>query len=53
MTKIHCIVCDKYSKFKNPKILHIFKKTLDLSIVCGKSDNDIKKYLKNKNHLKY
>ena len=33
---------------------HIFKKTLSLSIACGKCDAmNVKKYLKKKNQLKY
>ena len=36
MKKIYWIKCIKYRKFKNPKILYIFDKTLVLSIICGK-----------------
>ena len=43
MTKIYCIVCDKYRKFKNPKISCILKKLLGLSIVCSKWSNEYKK----------
>ena len=32
-----------YRKFKNPKISHIFKKTLVLSIICSKCKNEGKK----------
>ena len=31
MIKIYCIVCDKYGKFKSPKI-YMFEKSLCLSI---------------------
>ena len=42
----YCIACDKYRKFKNTKISYTFKNTLGLSIVCSKSANEYKKYLK-------
>ena len=32
MIKIYCIVCDKYGKFKSPKI-YMFEKSLCLSIL--------------------
>ena len=34
--KIHCVDCNKYKKLLNPKILHIFQKTLVLFMICGK-----------------
>ena len=40
--KIYCNACNKYRKFKNPKILYIFKKTLDISIVYSKKKNQLK-----------
>ena len=43
MTKIYCVICDKYRKFKNPKILYVFEKTLVLSIICRKCKNDDEK----------
>ena len=36
MRTIYCIKCNKYRKFKNPKISYIFDKILVLSITCGK-----------------
>ena len=33
MKKICCVVCGKYKKFKNPKILYIFEKTLAVYLV--------------------
>ena len=33
-------ICGKYKKFKNPKISNIFEKTLALSIICSKCDNE-------------
>ena len=59
--KIYCNVCNKYKKFKNPKMSYIFKKTLSLSIVyseCGLLFTvsvvmNVKKYLKKKNQMKY
>ena len=41
MMKIYCNVCDKYRKFKNPKISYIFKKTLlpTISVVINIKKN--------------
>ena len=36
---INCIAII-FRKFVNPKILHIFNKTLVLSIICNKCDNN-------------
>ena len=44
---------NKYRKFKNPKLLYIFNKTLVFSITCEECGRMIKKYLRNKNHLRY
>ena len=41
MIKIYCIVCDKYTTFKNPKKSYIFNKILGLSIFCSKYGNEI------------
>ena len=38
--KIYCIMCNKYEKFKNPKISYIFNETLVLSIIYSKFDNN-------------
>ena len=40
MTKIYCIVWDKYRKFKNTKIQFIFKKALGLSTVYNKCGHE-------------
>ena len=40
--KIYCNVCNKYRKFKSPKI-YVFKKTLDLFIVYIKCGHEYKK----------
>ena len=40
MKIINCVVCANYRKFKNPKILYIFAKTLVLSIICNKGKNE-------------
>ena len=44
MLKIYCIVCDKYRKFKKPKISYIFKNACLFIVyrICG---NEYKKYL--------
>ena len=46
MSKLHCIICDKHRKFKNPKTPYILKKTLVLAIICSKYKNEDKKLFK-------
>ena len=53
MKKIYCIKCNKYRKFKNPKISYIFDKTLVLSIISDKCGSKDEKYFRNKNHLRH
>ena len=48
MMKVYCNVCDKYRKFKNPKISYIFKKTLSLFIVYSKCCHEYEKIFKEK-----
>ena len=43
MKKIYCIKCNKYTKFKVPKISYIFNKTLVISIICGKCGSNDEK----------
>ena len=38
-----CVICGEYRKFKNHKILYMFKKTLFLSFICNKCKNDDQK----------
>ena len=54
MEKIDCIKCNKYKKFKNPKI-YIFHKTLVVSLICNKCDVMVmmKKHSKKKNQWRY
>ena len=40
MKKIYCVICGKYRKFKNPKISYIFGKTLVVSIIYSKCENE-------------
>ena len=42
MKKTYCIKCYSYTKFENPKMLHIFKKAWLLSIIWdeGSSNNN-------------
>ena len=44
--KTYCNVCNKYRKFKNPRISYVFQKTLDLSIVYSKCGLEYKKIFK-------
>ena len=39
--KICCIVCDKYRKFKNPKMSYAFKNTSVISTVWSKCVNKL------------
>ena len=41
--RMHCNVCNKYKKFKKIEILHIFKKTLNLSISYSKCGHEYEK----------
>ena len=43
MKKIFCVKCNKYRKFKSPKISNIFYKILVLSIICSNYDSNYKK----------
>ena len=40
MKNIYSVICGKYRKFKKPKISYIFKKTLVLSVICSKCENE-------------
>ena len=40
MKKIYCVICGKYRKIKNLKISCIFEKTLVLSIISSKCENE-------------
>ena len=46
MMKIYCIVCNKYRKFKKPKISQILRKTFGLFIICSKCGHEYKKIFK-------
>ena len=40
MKKLYYIICCKYRKFEKPKISYLFEKTLVLSIICSKCNNE-------------
>ena len=42
----YCVICGNYKKSKNLKISCIFEKTLALSIICSKCENDNEKIFK-------
>ena len=44
--KTNCIECNKYRKFKNPKISYMFDKTSVLSIIFDECDSNDEKILK-------
>ena len=48
MKNLYGVKCDKYRKFKNPKISYIFEKTSVPSIVCSKCKNEDEKVFKEK-----
>ena len=41
-----CNICGNYKKSKNLKLSYIFEKTLVLSIICSKCENDNEKIFK-------
>ena len=44
---LDCVICGKCKNFKNPKISYIFeRKTLLLSIICSKCENEHEKIFK-------
>ena len=46
MKKLYSVICGKYRKFEQPKISHIFEKTLVLSFICSKCKNEDEKIFK-------
>ena len=42
MKKIYNVICEKYRKFEKPKRSYIFEKTLVLSIISSKYENEEK-----------
>ena len=52
MKKLYCVICGDYRKSKNPKISHIFEKTLVFLLFIVSVRMKMKKYLK-KNRLRY
>ena len=40
MKNLNCVICGKYRKCENPKILYIFEKKLVLSIICSRCNNE-------------
>ena len=46
MEKLYCVVCGKYRKFEKPKISYFLRKTLVLSIISSKCNNEDKKIFK-------
>ena len=43
MKKLYCIICGKYRKSEKPKISYILEKTLVLSIIWSKCENEEEK----------
>ena len=51
MKKLYCVICGKYWKFEKPKT-YLLEKTLVLSIICNKCNNEDEIFLKKKNQLR-
>ena len=43
---MYCVICSKYRKFEKLKISYLLKKTLVLSIICKKCNNEDEKLFK-------
>ena len=46
MKKLYCVICSKYRKSEKPKISYLLEKTLVLSIICSKCENEYEKTFK-------
>ena len=46
MENLYCVICNKYRKFENPKILYLLEKTLVLSLIFNKCQNKNEKLFK-------
>ena len=46
MKKLDCIICDRYKKFEKSKVSYLSEKTLVLSIICCKCNNEDEKLFK-------
>ena len=44
--KLYCVTCGKYRKFEKHKISYFLEKTLVLSIICSKCNNEDEKIFK-------
>ena len=43
---MYCVICGKYRKFEKLKASYLLKKTLVLSIICKKCNNEDEKLFK-------
>ena len=46
MENLYCVICNKYRKFENPKVLYLLEKTLVLSLIFNKCQNKNEKLFK-------
>ena len=46
MKKLYCVICSKCRKFEKPKMSQLLEKTLVLSIICTKCENEDEKIFK-------
>ena len=40
MAKLYCVICGEYGQFTTPIKAYIFGKTLVVSIICSKYENE-------------
>ena len=46
MKKIYCVICGKYRNYEKPKMSYLLEKTLVLSIIFNKCENEDEKIFK-------
>ena len=51
MKKLYCVICGKFRNVEKPKIPYLLEKTLVLSIICSKCENEDEKIFREKESL--
>ena len=51
MKKLYCVICWKYIKLEKPKISYLLEKTLALSFIFSKCNNQDEKIFKEKESI--
>ena len=52
MKKLYCVICGKCRKFEKPKIPYLLEKTLVLSIISSKCENEEERISKEEESIK-